>query len=120
MDEEQLLQELPANVRAEVANHTYKNVFQNITFFKDKEPAFILSFLSVLKRFSAKPQEILYTEGKIADEIFFLLSGRVKMVTSDGFILRQYARGSYFGEIEILLENKVLLCLINVLGFQRE
>jgi CRP-like cAMP-binding protein len=105
LDEEILLQELPTNIRAEVANYTYQNVFQNIKFFKDKDPAFILSFLPCLKRISAEKDEILYNQGKIAEEVYFLLSGRVKMVNLDGFIFRHYVEGSYFGDIEILLSQ---------------
>jgi CRP-like cAMP-binding protein len=96
------LQELPASLRAEVAKHTYQNVFQRLKFFQNKDPSFILAFLPILSQQNFEAREILYREGDIAEDVFFLLNGRVKMVSQQGYIFRYYGEGSYFGESEIL------------------
>jgi hypothetical protein len=40
-DQKQLLNELPASIRAEVVSHTHSEIIKNIKFFENKEPDFL-------------------------------------------------------------------------------
>jgi signal-transduction protein with cAMP-binding, CBS, and nucleotidyltransferase domain len=104
-NEEALLRQLPAELKAEVAKYTYKNVFQKIKLFQNKDPSFVLGFLPLLNKHKLEANEILYREDQIADQLYFLISGRIKMITKEGYIFRNYVEGSYFGEIEILSDK---------------
>ena len=69
-----VLEELPASLKSEVLAYTHQKIFQNIHFFKDKEPEFLLSLLFSIKQFKIAKDEILYRSGEYASESIFLLT----------------------------------------------
>lgn len=47
--------------------------------------------------------EYVYMEDSYADEMYFLLKGRINyVVTPHAIVFKSFIKGSYFGEIEIL------------------
>jgi len=47
--------------------------------------------------------EYVYKEDSYADEMYFLLKGRVNyVVTLHAIVFKSYIKGSYFGEVEII------------------
>ena len=113
IDQENLLEELPAAMRAEVITLTHRKTLEKIKFFKGKNPNFLLEILPVLRRISMCKGEVLFSEGDWADEskcfiyyylVYFLLKGRVQLISTDGYIFMTYVEGSYMGDAELLTE----------------
>lgn len=60
------------------------------------------------------PKDVLYNQGDHAEEIFFIVKGRVKLFydLSEGLgepnnvPFNLYVEGSYFGDLEILVEER--------------
>ena len=63
-----ILSELPASLRSEVITFTHKNIVDNISFFKDKDPNFIVDILPKFRHISMEKDEVLYAEGNYAEE----------------------------------------------------
>ena len=101
-DKDALLKELPASLRREISIHMHKNIVNQISFFQDKDPQFISFVVPRLKNVRMQAGEILCKEGDYAEEIFFLIKGRVNFKVSTGIVFKSYLQGSYFGEVEVL------------------
>jgi CRP-like cAMP-binding protein len=100
-----LLKELPASLRREISIHMHKKIVEKISFFQDKDPQFISYVVPRLKNVRMQAGEILCKEGDYAEEIFFLVKGRVNLKVASGIIFKTYEQGSYFGEVEVLLNK---------------
>ena len=113
VDQEKLLEELPSNLRAEVVTQTHGEIINKIKFFENKDPDFLWSILPLLKQMKVYPQECLYNQADHADEIFFIVHGRVKIYydLNEGFgdpdnhPFNLYVEGSYFGDSDILTND---------------
>lgn len=114
-DQKQLLSEIPASLRAEVVSHTHGEIIRNIKFFNDKDPHFLFTILPALKPMKVYKKDVLYNQGDYAEEVFFILKGRVKMyydVNSglEGGLINNvpfnlYVESSYFGDSEIFISQ---------------
>ena len=104
-DKDALLKELPASLRREISIHMHKKIVEKISFFQDKDPQFISYVVPRLKNVRMQAGELLCKEGDYAEEIFFLVKGRVNLKVSSGIIFKTYEQGSYFGEVEVLLNK---------------
>lgn len=118
MDQEKLLNELPASLRAEVVMHTHGRIIKTIKFFDDKQsdPDFVWAILPQLKPMNVFNKDILYNQGDLPEEVFFILKGRVKLFYDINFgnypakhiAFNCYIEGSYFGDSDVIInEEKV-------------
>lgn len=104
-DMNNFLKELPSKLYTKVYNHIFKDVLDNITFFKSKPPAFISELMPLLKTVIVHEGNELYSYGSSPRDVFFLLKGRVMVKDKSDAVLFSYVRGSYFGEIELLYKS---------------
>jgi len=51
-------------------------------------------------------KEKIYKEGDPVDEIYFILKGRVKMVTNNNLPFKEYVQGSMFGDNDIFQDTR--------------
>ena len=109
LDQDSLLDELPSALKSEVLSITHKRILDSFNIFKGKPPQFILDILPEFKHISLSKDEVIYRKGGWVEDgrlylflflVYFLLKGRVGFVTENGFLFRNYANGSYFGEVE--------------------
>ena len=100
-DQEELLGELPASLKAEIISMVYQKTFETIHFFNGKDPNFLLGLMPLLRHLVLNKREIAYSEGDLPEDIYFIEKGRIKLVDEDGIPFIQYMEGSFFGEIEI-------------------
>lgn len=104
-DMNNFLKELPSKLYTKVYNHIFKDVLDNITFFKCKPPAFISELMPLLKTVVVHEGYELYSYGSPPRDVFFLLKGRVMVKDKSDAVLFSYVRGSYFGEIELMYKT---------------
>jgi CRP-like cAMP-binding protein len=108
-----LLKELPASLRTEISLHMHKKIVEEVVFFQDKDPGFISYIVPALKHITFRNLEFMFSEGDYADEVYFLVTGRVNLKAANGIAFKTYVQGSYFGEVEIL-ENTVRTYTVQV------
>jgi CRP-like cAMP-binding protein len=74
---------------------------QKYSLFGGLELEQVESILPLMKQEKFGPDELIITEGKPNDKIFFLIEGTVS-VTKKDIVLSRFGEGEAFGEIEVL------------------
>jgi hyperpolarization activated cyclic nucleotide-gated potassium channel 1 len=101
-DKMNIFNELPRNLRYELALAMHQGSVKHLPFFADKDHVFVSTVIPFLQHIKIKAGEIIYKQGEYADELYFLVKGRACYVTKNGISFKSLQRGSYFGEIEVM------------------
>jgi CRP-like cAMP-binding protein len=97
-----------------VVTHTHSEIIKKIRFLNEKDPHFVFLMLPILKPMKVYKHDVLYNQGDYAEEVFFILKGRIKMLANvstnpDELInipFNLYVEGSYFGDSDIFLSDE--------------
>lgn len=101
-DKISIFNELPRNLKYEVAMSMHKGAAKQLPFFIDKDPMFICHTVPFLQTSMVCEGEYIFQEGEYADEIYFLIKGRAAFVTGKAKTpYKSLQANSYFGDIEI-------------------
>ena len=102
-DKMNLFNELPRNLRYEIASRMYSGAVSKLAFFKGRSKSFIVNVMPFLTPHMFADDHKVYQVGDFSDEMYFILSGRIMYVYGKkSFVYKSYLKGSYFGEIEII------------------
>lgn len=102
-DKMNIFNELPRNLRYELALAMHQGSVKQLPFFADKDHVFVSTVVPFLQHIKIKSGEHIYRQGEYADELYFLVKGRACYVTGKNDIcFKSLQRGSYFGEIEVI------------------
>jgi CRP-like cAMP-binding protein len=104
-DKQNIFNELPKNLKYEVAMAMHQGAVRTLPFFEDKNEVFIAAIVPFLLPMLATAGSFVYKEGEYADEVYFLSKGRcalVILVDGEYAPVKKIQRGAYFGEIEII------------------
>lgn len=94
---------LPKQLKYDMAMSMYDNSIRKLSFFKDKDSSFIADIGLLLKYMEVNDQDYLYKFKDYADELYFLIDGKVGYVYGTrNFVFKNMIKGSYFGEIELI------------------
>jgi hyperpolarization activated cyclic nucleotide-gated potassium channel 1 len=105
-DKHSLFNELPKDLRYEVALSMYFGVASELPFFKLKDKAFVVFVMPLLKPLALFNSEFLYREDEFPSEVFFIVRGRVNLVLGASEIAyKSFLKGSYIGEIELFIKT---------------
>ena len=63
LDQDLLLNELPAALKSEVMSITHKKILDSFSFFKGKPPQFVLDILPGFQHISLSKDEVIYRKG---------------------------------------------------------
>ncbi|CAD8153584.1 unnamed protein product [Paramecium octaurelia] len=99
---------LPQNLRTELSQAMYKNVFLGIDLFKHKPLRFTAYIGPLLTILRIPEGDVIYNEGDYASEIYFIREGSVSLCIKEcdyhPFVTIEV--GQYFGEIELIKETQ--------------
>lgn len=123
-DQKKLLSELPSYLRGQVISHTHWGIVRKIRFFDNKSREFVWFMLPMLQPMKMYKKDILYSQGDPAEDIFFIIKGRVKffyqkkvtdeekaMLKERGISLPEpvpinlHVEGNYFGDNDVLINQ---------------
>jgi len=112
---------LPPSLRNDVVQSTHGQIIKGIRFFKDKPQDFLINLIPKLKNINLFENDILFSQGDQAEEIFFIFHGRVlilfdltdivnmKTLVKDNECFNVpiciYSDGSYFGDNDVILQR---------------
>lgn len=103
--------ELPRNLRYEVAKVMYKGSANFLNFFKYQNSTFVSSVVPFLSHKVVEKDKFVYCIGDYADEVYFLLRGKVIVVSdedSEPAEIFSLLPGGCFGDIEVIKkENRI-------------
>jgi hypothetical protein len=99
----ELFNELPRNLKFKIASKIYSGAVNKLVFFRKKDPTFVVQIVPHLTPHLMQDNQVIYEEGNYADEMYFILVGRVVLAFSlKNYVYKSYLKNSYFGEIEII------------------
>lgn len=102
-DKQSIFNELPKILKYEVAMAMHQGAAKDIKFFEDKDQVLIASVVPFLNPIFIKRGDYVYSKAEYADEIYFVVKGRVSIVFGkEELCIKSFQRGSYFGEIEVI------------------
>ena len=100
-----LFNDLPKALKFEVCQAMHNGAVKKIPFFNDRDAVFVTTVVPFLAPLMIPADDFVYQEKDYADEVFFIVKGRVNYVLT----LRQKRipykslnEGSYFGEFETI------------------
>lgn len=105
-DKHSLFQELPNELRYEVATTMYNGIATEIPFLNTRNSAFVVHVMPLLKPLKLPNEDYLYKEGDYATEVSMLIKGRGNLVLGKSEIVyKSFLKGSYLGDIEIIFRT---------------
>lgn len=101
-DKISILNELPKNLRYEVALAMHQGAAKRLKFFHKKDAVLIASIVPFLQPVYIKATECVYKLDEFADEIYFIVKGCISLEFSQEEIpIARVDRGDMIGEIEV-------------------
>ncbi|TNV83436.1 hypothetical protein FGO68_gene1262 [Halteria grandinella] len=106
----QILNELPQNLRIELALLMNKEIIKKVFFFRNKPAIFIAFIGPLLKPLRIEIDNFIYREGDPIEEIYFLIKGKASFVSQkmDEIPYLIIEAGLYFGEIDFLYQSYLM------------
>ena len=88
-------------------------IISKFKFLQTKDPDFLWALLPALKPMRFYSKDILYNQGDLPEEVFFIQKGKVKLVFETTNLkgekviiaFNMYVEGSYFGEMEMMVRE---------------
>jgi hypothetical protein len=74
-DQQKFLNDLPSNLKVELAVFMHQDVVKSIRFFKSKSPHFIAFIMPFLRPVKSEQGTYIFKDGDPVDEIYFLSNG---------------------------------------------
>lgn len=100
-DESQFLETLPSGLRREVEMHLKQQVLRRIPIFSSLPTEFVDAVALSLKPDIYVPGEFICRAGEEGDRMYFLITGVLEVIKSDGQVIGTLRHGDFFGEIAL-------------------
>jgi CRP-like cAMP-binding protein len=98
-----LIQELPKNLRYEIAINMHQGAAKSLNFFCNKETSLIALIVPLLDPIFIEKNCLVYKSGDFADEMYFLVKGNVRITLDLTSVIKSVQKGCYFGDVELFL-----------------
>lgn len=100
-----LLDGLPTKIQSELLMHINRSIVEKVPFLRGAEPELIGELMSKLKARVFVPGEKIFKIDETGDNLYFIQSGDVEIITRDDSIICTLGEGSFFGEIALISEK---------------
>lgn len=98
-----LYEELPRQLKYECALAMHNGAAKELIFFTTHDSGLTSALVPYLKPLFVPKSEFVYKEKEHADEIYFIISGKISFVYGNlSEIYKTIHKGNHFGEIEVL------------------
>ena len=105
-DENSVLNELPTNIKTEVALYLKRELLDKVEMFHNSSDSLKREMALNMQSAIYLPNEMIINYGDIGEEMYFISKGKVSVISAD--MKTTYAtlyEGSFFGEIALLKET---------------
>ncbi|KAL4436166.1 hypothetical protein ABPG74_018150 [Tetrahymena malaccensis] len=107
-----IIQELPSQLKQEVALKFQQNLVQNVQIFNLGQTEFVIKMLKKMYPQVAVKDDFILKMGESAQDFYILAKGRVEILNQDKKnVIRVLEPGAYFGEVAILI-NQYRTCYV--------
>lgn len=97
-----IFSELPKALKFEVAMEMHQGAAKAISFFAEKDKAFVVAVVPFLKHAFCAEMEWVYRERDFADEVYFVVKGGCYIMVTPQNAIRKLPHNTYFGEYEVI------------------
>ena len=104
-DETTFLSGLPRGLHTEVAMHLKYEILEKIPLFKGVRKSFIGEVALNLKPDVYTPGEFIFRAGQKAKRMYFVIRGRLDVLTKEGAVINTLQDGDFFGEIALFSDQ---------------
>ena len=105
-DESAVLDNLPHNLRTEVAVHLRRELIEKSPLFKDASQELVRDLALRLRPALFIPGDLVFKYGNHGTHMFFISRGEVDILDREGNVLTVLRDGDFFGEMALLFEQK--------------
>jgi voltage-gated potassium channel len=107
-----VLADLPDSLRLKVSIFTNKSMLEKVPIFEGAGDALVEELLMHLKPAIFTPGDYVFRTGDVGDGMYFISSGHVEVVSSDGkTVYATLSPGGYFGETALLMNQPRNACV---------
>jgi len=104
VDKQSIFNELPKHLRYQMALAMHQGAVRHISFFANRDPLAIASIVPFLQPIFVQHNDFVYKKDEHADEIYFIVKGKVDYRTSQSSSpFKTIYKSNYFGDIEAIL-----------------
>ena len=104
-DEDMLLGQLNSALKTDAHLHNCRHIVEMVPLFKLVSPAVVSTLVTRLKTHGCLSGELIYCDGQVAEQMYFISSGGVEIIHPDGDLITELSDGSYFGEFPLLFDD---------------
>lgn len=98
-----LFSQLSKPLRLSLAQEMFDCAASKVAFFQEIDSACLVHILPLMTRREVEAGMRLYTKGEYADEVYFVLEGRLACVYGDrNTTFKSVLQGAYWGEVELV------------------
>lgn len=97
-----IFSELPKALKFDVAVEMHQGAAKAISFFVEKDKAFVVAIVPFLKHAFCAEMEWVYREKDYADEVYFVVKGGCYIMVTPQNAIRKLPHNTYFGEYEVI------------------
>lgn len=106
-DEIDVVEELPASLRAKVYLHLHKEIIEKVPLFEGASAQLIEDIVMALQSDILPPNTYVIQEGHLGHEMYFLQRGEVQAFSQKtGKVYRNMGAGTFFGEIALVYSSR--------------
>jgi voltage-gated potassium channel len=110
--EAHVLADLPDSLKLKVSIFTNKSMLEKVPIFEGAGDALVEELLMHLKPSIFTPGDYVFRTGDVGDSMYFISSGHVEVVSSDGkTVYATLSPGGYFGETALLMNQPRNACV---------
>ncbi|KAK3086855.1 hypothetical protein FSP39_024446, partial [Pinctada imbricata] len=104
IDEKQLMDTLPKNLRTDLAIQVHFNTLSKVKLFQDCDKSLLLDLVLKLKAILYLPGDFVCRKGEVGKEMYIVSQGLVEVLggPDNSVVLATLKEGSVFGEISLL------------------
>lgn len=105
-DESSVLEDLPHPLKVQVSLFLNQDIIHKVPIFKGASEDFIKEIILNLEPVVFTPGDYIFAKGEYGDDMYFISSGSVDVVSDDGkTVFATLTTGQFFGEIALLLSQ---------------
>lgn len=104
-DETTFLSSLPQGLASEVSLHLKCEILDKIPLFKGVDNSFIEEVALNLKMDVFTPGEFIFKKGQKGSTMYFVIKGKLEVLSANGSYINMLSDGDFFGEIALLTDQ---------------